>query len=228
MGTTTAITLVLADDHRLFRDGLRRLLETETDLRVVGEAGDAQEAVSLARRLEPDMLLLDLAMPGGGGLEVLRSLAATPLPKTRSIIVTARSQKAETLEALQLGARGLVLKEAAGELLIKSIRCVMRGEYWVGGGDVGNVLEAFQQQLTKPRSTKSNRFGLTPREMEIVAHVAEGSSNKDIAERLKLREDTVKHHLSSVFDKLGVYSRLELALFAINHSLIDRSAAALS
>jgi DNA-binding NarL/FixJ family response regulator len=228
MGATTAITLVLADDHRLFRDGLRRLLETEPDLRVVGEAGDAQEAVRLAERLQPDMLLLDLAMPGGGGLDVLRTLAAAPPSKTRSVVVTARSQKVETLEALQLGARGLVLKEAAGELLIKSIRCVMRGEYWVGGGDVGNVLEAFQAQLAKPRSTKSNRFGLTPREMEIVAHVAEGASNKDIAERLKLREDTVKHHLSSVFDKLGVYSRLELALFAINHSLIDRSAPALS
>jgi two-component system, NarL family, nitrate/nitrite response regulator NarL len=228
MGAPNTITLVLADDHRLFRDGLRRLLETEPDLSVVGEAGDAQEAVRLAQRLQPDMLLLDLAMAGGGGLEVLRTLSAAPPLKTRAIVVTARSQKAETLEALQLGARGLVLKEAAGELLIKSIRCVMRGEYWVGGGDVSTVLEAFQQQQAKPRSTKSNRFGLTPREMEIVAHVSEGASNKDIAERLKLREDTVKHHLSSVFDKLGVYSRLELALFAINHSLIDRSFPALS
>ncbi len=215
------IRILVADDHAMFRDGLKRLIELERDLRVVGESGDVSSTVRLASELKPDVMLLDMAMPGGGGLDVLKALASGPPTRTRSIILTAGSSRACLIEALQLGARGIVLKEQAAGAVFKSVRSVMRGEYWAGEGEVGGVVQAILRLMTKGDASdrKGNRFGLTPREMEIVPQVAAGASNKDIAQLFSLREDTVKHHLSNIFDKLGVGSRLELAIFAINHGL---------
>src|SRR5215470_4349448 len=173
------IRIVIADDHPIFRDGLRRLLETESDLKVIGEACDGAEAVKLVRQLKPDILLLDLAMPRHPGLEALREMSAGSGPTgVRVILLTAAAEKNQIVEALQLGARNLV--QSSGE-------------------------EARQK-----------KFGLTPRELEIVSAVVAGYSNKEIAEYFKISEDTVKHHLSNIFDKLGVSTRLELALFAVN------------
>ena len=208
------VRIVIADDHPIFRDGLRRLLEAEPDLKVVGEGSDGAEAVRLARQLKPDILLLDLAMPKHPGLEALRDLStgATATP-VRVILLTAAAEKSQIVEALQLGARGVVLKDSATQLLLKAIHTVMSGEYWVGRESVSNLVQSSSDEA------RQKKFGLTPRELEIVAAVVAGYSNKEIAEYFKISEDTVKHHLSNIFDKLGVSTRLELALFAVNQSL---------
>ncbi len=213
------VRIVIADDHPIFRDGLRRLLEAEPDLKVVGEGSDGAEAVRLARTLKPDILLLDLAMPKHPGLEALRDLSTSATP-VRVILLTAAAEKSQIVEALQLGARGVVLKDSATQLLLKAIHTVMSGEYWVGRESVSNLVQ-YLRTLVQSSSdeARQKKFGLTPRELEIVAAVVAGYSNKEIAEYFKISEDTVKHHLSNIFDKLGVSTRLELALFAVNQSL---------
>ncbi|MGB7607792.1 MAG: response regulator transcription factor [Candidatus Sulfotelmatobacter sp.] len=213
------VRIVIADDNPIFRDGLRRLLEAEPDLKVLGEASDGAEAVRLARQLKPDILLLDLAMPKHPGLEALKDLSTSPTP-VRVILLTAAAEKSQIVEALQLGARGVVLKDSATQLLLKAIHTVMSGEYWVGRESVSNLVQ-YLRTLVQSSSdeARQKKFGLTPREIEIVSTVVAGYSNKEIAEYFKISEDTVKHHLSNIFDKLGVSTRLELALFAVNQSL---------
>ncbi len=211
--------ILVADDHPILRHGLRKLLEEEPGFSVVGEASDGTEAVRLARALKPDILLLDLAMPRKGGMEALRELADST-ENTRIIVLTAAIDKAQLVEALQLGARGVVLKNSATELLVESIRAVMRGECWVARETVGGLVQALQKLMPSTRSGPRNTFGLTPRELEIIETIVAGYTNKDIAYRFSISEQTVKHHLTNIFDKLGVHNRLELALFAINHRLV--------
>src|SRR5579864_6577517 len=216
------VRIVIADDHPIFRDGLRRLLEAEPDLKVLGEASDGAEAVKLARQLKPDILLLDLAMPKHPGLEALRELSVgTPgANPVRVILLTAAAEKGQIVEALQLGARGVVLKDSATQLLLKAIHTVMAGEYWVGRESVSNLVQYLRTLVqSSGEEARQKKFGLTPRELEIVSAVVAGYSNKEIAEYFKISEDTVKHHLSNIFDKLGVSTRLELALFAVNQGL---------
>jgi len=214
------IRIVIADDHPIFRDGLRRLLETEPDLKVIGEACDGAEAVKLSRQLRPDILLLDLAMPRHPGLEALREMSSGSPNGVRVILLTAAAEKNQIVEALQLGARGVVLKDSATQLLLRSIHTVMAGEYWVGRESVSNLVQYLRTLVqSSGEEARQKKFGLTPRELEIVSAVVAGYSNKEIAEYFKISEDTVKHHLSNIFDKLGVSTRLELALFAVNQSL---------
>jgi DNA-binding NarL/FixJ family response regulator len=214
------IRIVIADDHPIFRDGLRRLLEAEPDLKVIGEASDGNDAVKLARQLKPDVMLLDLAMPRQPGLEALRDLSTGGANGVKVILLTAAAEKHQIVEALQLGARGVVLKDSATQLLLKSIHTVMAGEYWVGREAVSNLVAYLRMQMQESNEqSRQKKFGLTPRELEIVSAVVAGYSNKEIAEFFKISEDTVKHHLSNIFDKLGVSTRLELALFAVNQGL---------
>jgi two-component system nitrate/nitrite response regulator NarL len=221
------IRIVIADDHPIFRDGLRRLLEAEPDLKVVGEACDGAEAVKFARQLKPDILLLDLAMPRHPGLEALREMSSGQTSNSvRVILLTAAAEKNQIVEALQLGARGVVLKDSATQLLLKSIHTVMAGEYWVGRESVSNLVQFLRTLMqSSGEEARQKKFGLTPRELEIVSTVVAGYSNKEIAEYFKISEDTVKHHLSNIFDKLGVSTRLELALFAVNQGLPVKSIA---
>ncbi len=165
------VRIVIADDHPIFRDGLRRLLEAEPDLKVLGEASDGAEAVRLARQLKPDILLLDLAMPKHPGLEALKDLSTSPTP-VRVILLTAAAEKSQIVEALQLGARGVVLKDSATQLLLKAIHTVMSGEYWVGRESVSNLVQ-YLRTLVQSSSdeARQKKFGLTPREIEIVSTV---------------------------------------------------------
>ena len=212
------IRILLADDHAIVREGLRRLLETERDFRVLGEAGDGLEAIELVTRLKPDVLLLDLAMPKLPGIAVLRRLAESESP-VRTIVLSAAVEKDQVLEAIELGARGVISKESATRLLFKCIRSVIEGQYWVGREQVGDLVHALRAVRANGAEPREKSFGLTRRELEIVAAIVSGCSNREIATKFTLSEDTVKHHLTHIFDKLGVSNRLELAMFAVNRGL---------
>ena len=215
------IRVLIADDHPIFREGLRKLLESEPGFEVIGDAKDGVEAVEMARRLLPDILLLDLAMPRVTGLVALQDLSKDEDP-VRTIVLTAGLEQNDMVTALQLGARGIVMKESATQLLFKCIRAVMDGQYWVGREGVANLVQTLRKLMTtgaQPPAKKT--FGLTKREFDIIGTIVDGYSNKDIARKYTISEDTVKHHLTNIFDKVGVSSRLELALFAVNHKLVE-------
>lgn len=216
---TEPIRILIADDHPIVRDGLRRLLETEPDFQVVGQAADGREAVKLVREIQPDILLLDLSMPRLPGLEVLRELSDSASP-VRTILLAAAIEKEQIVEALQMGARGVVLKESATQLLFKGIRTVMAGQFWVGREKVSDLVAALRGLVASGGDKPDKNFGLTRRELEIVSTIVAGYTNRDIAQKFSLSEDTVKHHLTHIFDKLGVSSRLELAMFAVNHRIV--------
>src|SRR5215831_12390136 len=156
------IRIVIADDHPIFRDGLRRLLEAEPGLKVIGEACDGAEAVKLARQLKPEILLLDLAMPRHPGLEALRDLSTTSASSpVRVILLTAAAEKSQIVEALQLGARGVVLKDSATQLLLKAIQTVMAGEYWVGRESVSNLVQYLRTLMQSSHDeARQKKFGL--------------------------------------------------------------------
>ena len=212
------IRIVIADDHALFRKGLRSLLNGEGGMQVVGEAADGDEAVRMVRSLRADVLLLDLAMPGTSGMEALAELARAPA-SVKTIVLTGAIAKPEVLKAVQLGAAGIVLKSSPPELLFKSVRSVMSGQHWIGRDVVSDLVQALRnyQEAVPPART---RFGLTPRELDITSAVVAGFSNKEIAKKYTLSEETVKHHLTRIFDKVGASNRLELALFAVHHQLL--------
>jgi two-component system, NarL family, nitrate/nitrite response regulator NarL len=217
----SAVRVLIADDHALFREGLRKLIESEEGFEVVGEASDGEMLLELARQQRPDLILLDLAMPRRDGMEVLRELGSVEFP-VRTLLLTASIDKPQIVQALKLGAYGVILKECTTRRLFDGIRCVMAGQYWVGRESVSDLIKALRSVSVPPGgAAPAKGFGLTPRELEIVPLVVAGYSNPDIAQRCSISEQTVKHHMSNIFDKLGVSNRLELALFAVNHQLRD-------
>jgi DNA-binding NarL/FixJ family response regulator len=209
------IRVVAADEHPIFRIGLRTLLSAEPGIELVGEAEDGGHAIDLIRELRPEVLLLDLHLPGMNGLDVLQRLAALNLT-TRAVLLTAAIERDQLRTALVRGARGVVLKQAGADLLTKCIRQVSRGEYWVGRDSVGDLVDA----LRHPERIDERPGGLTSRERQIVGLIVTGASNRGIAADLGLNEQTVKNHLHKIFDKLQVGSRVELALAAVERGLV--------
>jgi DNA-binding NarL/FixJ family response regulator len=216
---------VVADDHPIFRDGLCRLLALEEDFQVVAQAEDGRQVLEVLQQHEPDILLLDLKMPGLDGLATLQRIQ-TARGKTRVIVLTASDDKNEFVQAMKLGTSGIVLKQTATDMLIKSIRKVHAGEIWLDSHTTAAVIRQFVAnedipQMPSPvNSTREReRSPLSQREREIVALVAQGFKNKEMAEKMFISEQTVKNHLHNIFDKLGVSDRLELALYAIHNNL---------
>jgi len=213
------IRVAIADDHPIFRDGLRKLLEHEDDIVVVGEVSSGAECPALLSKVKPDILLLDLRMPDKDGLTLLEEMNFDTM-SSRVIVLTATEDDRDVIRAMRLGARGVVLKQSASDLLIKSIRKVAGGEIWLDKRMTSEVMRAFAKSTETGRREKPL---LSDREKEIVQLVAQGYRNREIGEKLFISEQTVKNHLHNIFDKLGVSDRLELALYAIHHRITDQA-----
>ena len=202
------IRVVLADDHPIVLDGLEQLFRTEPDFEVVARCRDGEEAIAAIERERPDLVLLDVRMPRVDGLGVLAAIRERRLP-TRVLLLAAAIEPTQAVEALRLGARGLVLKEMAPELVVDVARRLHGGGQWF---DSALVSRALEEADARAAALSGGSSALTPREREIVDMVAEGLRNRSIAQRLGISEGTVKLHLHHVYEKLGVTGRVELLL----------------
>jgi DNA-binding NarL/FixJ family response regulator len=212
----SAVRILFAEKQTLLRAGLRNLLARHDGLEVIAEADDVPQAVRLAVELAPDLVLIEVALSLGFLQEMQAQRASWHI-----LLLATAAEKSRIVEAFHLGARGVVLKDSPADVLVKAIRSVAKGKYWAGDQPVDThtaALRAIAEPAVQPL-LPANSFGLTPRELEILAAIVSGYSNQDIAEKLKISDHTVKHHVTHLFDKLGVYNRLELALFAIHHGL---------
>jgi DNA-binding NarL/FixJ family response regulator len=212
-----SITVVIADDQRMVRAGLRMVIETEPDMTVVGEAGDGAEAVALTRRVRPDVVLMDIAMPRQDGLSATATLLASPNPP-RVIVLTTFDSDENLYRALRAGASGFLLKVSSPEHLITAIRVVAAGEALIDPAVTTRVIAAFAGQPgPQPPAELS---GLTPREAEVLRLVARGLSNAEIAAELTVGEATVKTHVARVLMKLDLRDRVQAVVFAYESGLV--------
>lgn len=228
--------VVLADDECLFRASLRQLLaapaSTITDVygvdvragfEVVGEAGTGEDTIRVVQSTRPDILLLDLSMPRMSGLDALRELAAAGCSPP-ALVLAGTIDRPQLLAAVHLGARGLLLKNVTTELLFEAMMCVCAGQYWLEQTLVTDLLESIRPIIQSSSAAGGHlSYGLTPRERDILAILAGGASNKEIAQACSLSEQTVKHHLTRIFDKVGASSRVELVMLAKRQGLVDPS-----
>jgi DNA-binding NarL/FixJ family response regulator len=210
------IRIVLADDHPIVLDGLEQLFKLEPEFEVVSRVPTAEAAVKAVEDHQPDVLVLDLAMPGHDGVWALQELAARKA-STRVVLLTAHVDEAKLLEAVRLGVAGVVLKEMAPRLLIECVRKVHAGERWL---EKQSVARAMDRMLKRESEIDRLLRLLTPREIEIVRLASEGLRNREIAERLSITEGTVKIHLHNIYEKLGVTGRAQLILYATRQGLV--------
>ena len=216
---TAPIKVVIADDHPVVRVGLRNMLQADGQMKVVAEAKDGVEALHMVRTLRPDILLLDLAMPKMPGMDALRELTSETT-STRTIVLTGLIDKRQILEACNSALAASFSKDAVVDHLSACVRAVMQGQYWLEGRPVQNLVQVLRDLSAQTAPPPRKTFGLTARELEVVGLITEGSTNKFIAQTFGISEETVKRHLTNIFNKLGVGNRLELALFALNHNLL--------
>jgi two-component system, NarL family, nitrate/nitrite response regulator NarL len=231
-----AATIVVADDEWMFRACLRQLLtappstikdvygiDVGAGFTVVGEAGTGEDTVSIVEATKPDLLLLDLDMPRMWGLDVMRALqdAAWSL---RTIVLAGTVRKSDLFKAIKLGVRGVVLKDAPTEVLFNSMLTVLVGRRWLDERLVADLMEMVSGVAPPSQAAPKRPFGLTPRELEVLALVVAGYPNKEIARACAVSEETIKHHLTHIFDKVGVSSRLELAVLATKSGLVSEPA----
>lgn len=212
-----AVRILVADVGTIFRESLGFVLQSRQGFQVVGICADGESVLALAPKFSPDVLLLDSGIGCPQGVDMLREVKNLGLDM-KVVLLCPLTSREEVVAALRLGVRGIFLKSEPTDTLVKCIQKVARGEYWLSKDSVADLVNTVcGGDDGKP--LRESKYGLTPREGEIISAVLEGYSNPEIAASLSLSEHTVKHHLSNIFDKLGVYSRLELALFAVNHSI---------
>jgi two-component system nitrate/nitrite response regulator NarL len=221
---TRAFKVFIFSEHAIYCESLRILLDAAFGFRIVGSTTEWTRAVNLVRASRPDVILLDLHTPLVPRSSVVAALLAA-CPSARTIVLAPRLEKRELSETLRLGIRGVVLKGVNADVFYKSIRAVAAGEYWIDREIFVGLVQTLSTNETE-RATGSNdrRFGLTKRELEIVSTVLGGSPNKQIARQCGISEKTVKQHLTNIFDKVGLSNRLELAVFALEHQLVARTA----
>ena len=208
------ITILLADDHTLFRQGLRRLLEMEEDIRVVSEVGSGQAAHRAAMSLHPDVVLMDLSMPDGDGLQATESILRD-CPNIKILVLTMHQEEEIVLQALRLGAQGYMLKDAESQELVKAIRAIQQGNNFLSPVAITRVV----QKLRHMNGGIPGKAKLGKADLEVLELLAQGLSNQEIARRLFLSEKTIRNRLSSLFQKLQVKNRTEAALLAIKEGL---------
>jgi len=211
------IKVLLADDHDLVREGIRDLVVRQKDMSVVGEACDGPEAVKLAQTLEPDVVLMDIAMPTVNGIEATKRIKASR-PDVSVLVLTAYDNEEFVFAILDAGAAGYLLKNVKGEELLRAIRSVYAGESVLHPTITKTVLQRLQGERSRPRPSK--RQFLSPRELEVIGLGAQGLVNKEIADRLSLSDRTVQSHWRNIFTKLGVGSRIEAILHCVRNELI--------
>ncbi len=215
--TPAVITLILADDHDVVRLGLRRLLEAETDLNVIGEASDGLQVLPMVERLRPDILVLDLVMPGLNGLEVVRQVKKR-VPKTHVIVLSMHANEAYVFEALRNGAVAYVLKGSNGSELVQAIRSVLAGQRYLSPPLSERAIQTYIEKAEGVALDTYDR--LTSREREVLQLAAEGHANAEIAERLFISRRTVETHRANLFQKLGLRSQTDLVRFALRRGII--------
>ncbi len=215
------IRIVLVDDHMIVRTGLRMLIESQLGMIVVGEAAKNAEALVLTEREQPNVILLDLNLGEDRGIDILPQLLRAA-PQSRILLLTGVSNTAEHLRALALGAVGLVLKEQAADILVKAIAKVNAGEVWLDRAMMASVITELSRKRDAEQQDPhvADIAALTIREREVIALICEGLQNKAIGQRLHISETTVRHHLTAIFDQLGVTNRLELVIYSYRHNII--------
>jgi two-component system nitrate/nitrite response regulator NarL len=213
------VRIVIADESPIFRDGLKRLLEADSRLQTVGDTRLGSTVPALVGQLQPDILLLGAASSGDLWADTLRGIASASL-SVRTILLANAIDLRQVTTALQSGASGVVAKDSAADLLFKSIDAVMAGQTWVGSERSSRGVAASVRRLDHERRSALG-FGLTRRELDIIRAVLDGDTNREIAAHLSISENTVKRHLMHTFNKMGVSSRVELALFASHHRLLE-------
>jgi DNA-binding NarL/FixJ family response regulator len=217
----SAIRVLLADDHALFRRGVASLLTAEPDFEVVGEAADGQQALEMARELMPDVVLMDISMPGVDGLEATRRIKAE-MPYVRIIILTASDGDQSLFEAVKSGAQGYLLKNIAPQALYGNLRGLAKGEAPVSRVMATRLLDEFARQARVEAPAPEPATRLTARETEVLELVARGKSNKEIAAGLAIAENTVKNHLKNILEKLHLENRVQAATYALRESLVKK------
>lgn len=213
------IRVIVADDHPVVRIGVRNVLAAHGNFAVIGESESGEETIRLALELRPDVLLLDVLMPGSAGFDGIRRILAAS-PETRVVLLTGSIQAEQLADAFNAGARGIVLKSALTEQIASALSAVMDGFFWAEGRRIEHLAGVLNELRSQVRQESTERFNLTRRELEVVGLIVKGYSNRDIAKHFNLSEETVKRHLSNTFEKLNLSTRLELAIFAIANKLV--------
>ena len=218
---TSLVRILVVDDHAILRQGLRMLVEAEAGFAIVGEAEDGGRALSLAATEQPDIVVLDIDLGSDNGLDLIAGIQQAA-PSSRILVLTGLRDVEAHRRAFRLGARGLVVKEAAASTLMKAIRKVHEGEIWLDRASTAHLLSEMSKPAPPPAvNPEAAKIGkLSARELEVTALLGEGLSNKLIADRLSISETTVRHHLTSIFAKLGVPDRLALLLYAHRNGLV--------
>jgi DNA-binding NarL/FixJ family response regulator len=214
-------TILIVDDHPLVREGLKSILKPAAEYEVIGQAGNARDAIQMVKNLKPDLMLLDLGLPDKSGLELCREIR-TISPSTRILIVSMHSKVDYIVKAFQAGATGYMTKESATARLLQGIAQVLNGEYFMDGSVSYRVVEKLMQTPQKEmKITDAAYETLTPREQEIMVLLAEGCSAKEAAEKLFISPKTVENHRANIMNKLGLHSTLELVRYAARLGLVD-------